>query len=156
MSRLQAIEIVPARVMISPFAFLPILEEKKGHIVLINKNARNYSYNLFENNHLVFSSVMKTEAELTNRIEANIPDEILLANVSNDILPNGSTISAQSLDEYLESYGAALYGLAEYPCNLSLIRSSRKRLNVQTVLMFFFNRIPDMFCISYSLHTEGE
>lgn len=147
LSRLQAIEIVPSRVMISPFAFLPILEEKKGHIVLINKNARSYSYNLFENNHLVFSSVMKTGVELTNQIEANIPDEILLTNVSNDILPNGSTISAQSLDEYLESYGAALYGLAEYPCNLSLIRSSRKRLNVQTVLMFLL--IGFLICFAF-------
>ncbi len=135
--RLQAIEIIPSRVIISPFAFLPILEEKKGSIVLVNKNVKNYSYNRFENNHLVLSSIVKTEGELINQIKTHLPDEILFANVIDGFLPNECKIPSQVLDEYLESYGSALYGLSEYPCNLSLISSSRKRLNAQTVLMCF-------------------
>lgn len=138
LSRLQTIDITPSRVIISPFAFLPVLEEKKGPVVLICRNAKYYNYNLFENNHLVLSTVIKTEAELASQMQANLPAELLLANVSNDIIPNGSSIPAQLLEEYIESYGAALYGLSEYPCNLSLISSPRKRLNAQTVLMFFF------------------
>lgn len=136
LSKLQAIDIAPSRVIISPFAFLPILGEKKGPVVLICRNAKNYNYNLFENCHLVLSTVVKTDAELASQIRANPPDEILLVNVSNDMVPNGSAIPAHILDEHIESYGAALYGLSEYPCNLSLIKSPRKRLNAQTVLMF--------------------
>lgn len=138
LTKLQAIGITPSRVIISPFAFLPILGEKKGPVALVSKNAKNYSYNLFENNHLILSSMIKTEAELTNQIKTNLPGEILWANVSNDIVPNESKIPAQLLDEHLESYGAALYGLSEYPCNLSLISSSKRRLNAQTGVMFFF------------------
>ncbi|KAB2836546.1 MAG: hypothetical protein F9K48_01545 [Candidatus Brocadia sp.] len=147
LSRLQAIDIIPSRVIITPFAFLPVLGEKKGFVVVVSKNGRNYGYHLFENNHLVLSSVIKTEAELTNQIKTNLPDEILLANVSDDILLNESKIPVQSLDEYVESYGAALYGLSECPCNLSLISSSKKRLNAQTVLMFFF--IGFLICFAF-------
>lgn len=137
LSRLQAIEITPSRVIISSFAFLPILGERKGSVVLISKNAKNYNYNLFENNHLVLSSLVKTESELTNQIRTNLPDEILLTNVGGGFLPNECKIPFQFLDECTESYGAALYGLSDYPCNLSLIRSARKRLNSQTVFMCF-------------------
>ncbi len=147
LSRLQAIDITPSRVIITPFAFLPVLGEKKGLVAVVSKNEKNYSYHLFENNHLALSSVIKTEAELTNQIKTNLPDEILLANVSDDILLNESKIPVQSLDEYVESYGAALYGLSECPCNLSLISSSKKRLNAQTVLMFFF--IGFLICFAF-------
>ena len=57
--KLQALEITPSRVIISPFAFLPILEEKKGTVVLASKNTSNYSYNLFENSHLVYPLLQK-------------------------------------------------------------------------------------------------
>ncbi|MCF6154173.1 MAG: hypothetical protein E3K36_02745 [Candidatus Brocadia sp.] len=137
LSRLQAVEISPSRVIISPFAFLPILGERKGSIVFVSKNVKNYSYNLFENNNLVLSSVVKTEVELANQIKANLPDEILLTNVSDEFLSNEYKIPSQVLDEYTESYGAALYGLSDYPCNLSLVSSARKRLNSQTVFMCF-------------------
>ena len=147
LARLQAIEITPSRVIISPFAFLPILGERKGSIVLVSKNAKNYSYNLFENNNLVLSSIVKTEVELTNQIKTNLPDEILLTNVSDGFLPNEYKIPSQSLDDYTESYGAALYGLSDYPCNLSLISSSRKRLNSQTVLMCFL--IGFLICFAF-------
>ncbi|OQY99928.1 MAG: hypothetical protein B6D35_08115 [Candidatus Brocadia sp. UTAMX2] len=138
LSRLQSLGITPTRVIITPFAFLPIIEEKMGFIVLVSKTARSYSYNLYENNCLVLSSLVKTETELAHQIQTVLPEEILLENVSKDIVPQESKIPTQLLDEYLESYGAAQYGLSEYPCNLSLISSARKRLNPQTVLMFVF------------------
>lgn len=135
--RLQAVEIIPTRVIISPFAFLPILAEKKGSIVLVNKSEKNYSYNRFENNHLVVSSIVKTEGELINQIKTHLPDEVLLANAIDGFSPDECKVPSQLLDEYLESYGSALYGLSEYSCNLSLISSSRKRLNAQMVLLCF-------------------
>lgn len=137
LSRLQAVEMTPSRVIISPFAFLPILGERKGTIVYVSKNAKNYSYNLFKNNNLVLSSIIKTEIELASQVKANLPDEILLTNVSDGFLSDEYNIPSQILDEYTESYGAALYGLSDYPCNLSLVSSARKRLNSQTVFMCF-------------------
>lgn len=137
LSRLQAVEMTPSRVIISPFAFLPILGERKGTIVCVSKNAKNYSYNLFKNNNLVLSSIIKTEIELASQVKANLPDEILLTNVSDGFLSDEYNIPSQILDEYTESYGAALYGLSDYPCNLSLVSSARKRLNSQTVFMCF-------------------
>lgn len=137
LSRLLSLEITPSRVIISPFAFLPILGERKGATVLVSKNTKNYCYNLFENNNLVVSSIVKTEGELTNQITTNLPDEILLANVGDGFLPNEYKIPTQSLDEYSESYGAALYGLSDYPCNLSLVSTSGRRLNKQTIVMCF-------------------
>jgi type II secretory pathway component PulL len=147
LSRLLSIEITPSRVIISPFAFLPIMGERKGSTVLVCKNAKNYSYNLFENNSLVVSSVVKTEVELANQIKANPPDEILLANVSDGFLSDEYKIPSQSLDEYSESYGAALYGISDYPCNLSLISSSGRRLNAQTILMCFL--IGFLICFAF-------
>lgn len=147
LSRLQAIEIAPSRVIISPFAFIPILGERKGSVVLISKNAKNYSYNLFENNNLVLSSIVKTEGELTSRIKTNLPDEILLTNVRDGFLPDECKAPSQVLDEYTESYGAAMYGLSDYPCNLSLISSTRKRLNSQTVFMCFLTSL--LICFAF-------
>ncbi|OOP57579.1 MAG: hypothetical protein AYP45_02735 [Candidatus Brocadia carolinensis] len=147
LSKLQAINIAPSRVIITPFAFLPVLGEKEGFVVVVSKNGRNYCYHLFENNHFVLSSVIKTEAELTSQIETHLPGEIMLANISDEILRKESKIPVQSLDEYAESYGAALYGLSECPCNLSLISSSKRRLNAPTVLMFFF--IGFLICFAF-------
>ncbi len=135
LSRLQTLEIVPSRVIISSFAFLPILGEKKGAVVLVSKNAKDYCYNLFENNHLVLSSVIKTEAELASQIKTKLPDELLLTNVNDGLLPGECNIPSQLLADNSESYGAALFGLSDYPCNLSLIKSRRKRVNPQIALV---------------------
>jgi len=137
LSKLKALEIVPSRVIISPFAFLPILEERKGSVVVVSKNTSNYSYNVFENNHLVLSSIAKNEVELTNQIKSRHTDEILLTHVTDGFLPDAYKTRYQLLDDNSESYGAALYGLAEYPCYLSLVKSHKKRLNPQIVLICF-------------------
>ncbi|HHT9159030.1 MAG TPA: PilN domain-containing protein [Candidatus Brocadiaceae bacterium] len=136
--KLQTLEITPSRVIISPFAFLPILEEKKGSVVLACKNTKNYSFNLFENSHLISSSIAKTEVELASQIKAKPLDEILLLNFNNGFLSNEYKIPFQLLDENSESYGAGLYGLSNYPCNLSLVKFHRKRLNTQITSMCFF------------------
>lgn len=137
LSRLEAVEVMPSRVIISPFAFLPVVGERKGSVVFISRDIKNYSYNLFEDNSLVSSSIVKTEAELADQIRIHPPDEILLTNVGNGFLPDEYKTRSRLLDEYTESYGAALYGLSDYPCNLSLISTSRKRLNSQTIFMCF-------------------
>lgn len=141
LTKLHTLGIAPTRVIISPFAFLPVLEEQERSVMptaVIHKNTENYSYNLYENSHLVSSSVVKSEAELTNRLTMNGPEEILLANIDNyAFIPEGNKLSSRSLSDYSESYGAALYGLSDYSCNLSLIKSHKKRLNPQIVLMCF-------------------
>ena len=137
LSKLKVLEIIPSRVIISPFAFLPILEEKKGSVAVVSKNTKYYSYNVFENNLLVLSSIAKTEVELANQIKSRHSDEILLTHVTNGFLPDEYKTNYKLLDENSESYGAALYGLAEYPCYLSLVKSHRRRLNPQIVLVCF-------------------
>ncbi|MBM4064310.1 MAG: hypothetical protein FJ266_01505 [Planctomycetes bacterium] len=137
LSKLKVLEIIPSRVIISPFAFLPILEERKGSVAVVSKNIKYYSYNVFENNLLVLSSVAKTEVELANQVKSRRSDEILLAHVTNGFLTDEYKTNYKLLDENSESYGAALYGLAEYPCYLSLVKSHRKRLNPQIVLICF-------------------
>ena len=52
-------------------------------------------------------------------------------------MPDEYKTRYQLLDENSESYGAALYGLAEYPCYLSLVKLHRKRLNPQIILICF-------------------
>jgi len=137
LSKLKVLEIIPSRVIISPFAFLPILEERKGSVSVVSKNTKYYSYNVFENNLLVLSSIAKTEVELANQIKSRHTDEILLTHAANGFLPDEYKTRYQLLDENSESYGAALYGLAEYPCYLSLVKSHRKRLNPQIILICF-------------------
>ena len=137
LSKLKALEIIPSRVIISPFAFLPILEGRKGSVVVISKNIKYYNYNIFENNHFVLSSIAKNDVELANQIKSRHTDEILLIHVTNGFLPDEYKTRYQLLDENSESYGAALYGLAEYPCYLSLVKLHRKRLNPQIILICF-------------------
>ena len=137
LSKLKVLEIIPSRVIISPFAFLPILEERRGSVAVVSKNIKYYSYNVFENNLLVLSSVAKTEVELANQVKSRRSDEILLAPVTNGFLPDEYKTNYKLLEENSESYGAALYGLAEYPCYLSLVKSHRKRLNPQIILICF-------------------
>lgn len=137
LSKLQSLDITPSRVIISSFAFLPILGEKRGVVGLVNKNIKNYNYSLFENNQLILSSVARTEVELANQMRARSPDEILLINTDDGFLPDEREIPLQFLDEYSESYGAALYGLSDYSCNLSLVKFRKRRLNAQVLLMCF-------------------
>lgn len=141
LSKLHVLKINPSRIIISPFAFLPIMEEeeKEGLIVLIGKNTESYSYNLYEKDRLILSAMIKTEVELANWLKANPPEEILLTNANNGIFSlDGYKIPYRLLDDYSESYGSALYGLSDYSCNLSLIKARKKRLNPQIVLMCFF------------------
>jgi len=86
---------------------------------------------------LVLSSIAKNEVELTNQIKSRHTDEILLTHVTDGFLPDAYKTRYQLLDDNSESYGAALYGLAEYPCYLSLVKSHKKRLNPQIVLICF-------------------
>ncbi|MCF6157591.1 MAG: hypothetical protein E3K32_03245 [wastewater metagenome] len=138
LSKLRTLEVTPARVIISPFAFLPVFRECEGLIALVHKNTENYSLNLYANNHLVSSSIIQTEAELINRIKVNPPDEIGFVNIDNGrSFPEMSHISSRTLDDNSESHGAALYGLSDYSCDLSLIKSQKRRLNPQITLMCF-------------------
>ena len=75
---------------------------------------------------------------MTNQIKTKPPDEILLINFNNGFLSNEYKIPFKLLDEYSESYGAGLYGLSNYPCNLSLVKFHKKRLNTQITSMCFF------------------
>jgi general secretion pathway protein L len=138
LAKLQALEVIPSRVIISPFSFLPVLEDGEYLTAVIHKNVGDYSYNLYEINRLVSSSIVKTEVELIHRLRDDSPGKVLLANIDNaDFLSLEDKISRQVLDDYAESHGAALYGVSDYSCNLSLVKSHKKRLNSQVVLMCF-------------------
>lgn len=140
LSKLHILKINPSRVIISPFAFLPILEEeeKEGLTVLIGKNTESYSYNLYEKDRLILSAMIKSEAELANWLKTNPPEEILLTSANNGVFSlDKYKIPYRLLDDYSESYGCALYGLSDYSCNMSLIKTRKKRLNPQILLMCF-------------------
>lgn len=137
LSKLQTLEITPSRVIISSFAFIPVLGEDQDAVALVTKSAKCYSYQFFRDNHLSLSSLVRTDEELVCQIQADNPGELLLYNVDNGFLPDGYQVPSRVLDDHAESYGAALYGLADYPCNLSLVTSRRKRLNNQIVTMGF-------------------
>ncbi len=135
LTKLQAFEITPTRVIVSPFAFLPLLGERKNAVVVISKEADNYIYNLYKNHYLVLSSVVRTEAELTNNVKMNRPEAILLMNVAHEFSLKEPAIPTQSLADYSESYGAAFYGLSDYACDLSLAKPRKKRVNPQISLL---------------------
>ena len=83
---------------------------------MVSKNTKYYSYNVFENNLLVLSSIAKTEVELANQIKSRRPDEILLTHVANGFLPDELQNPLSIVrGENSESYGATLYGLADIP-----------------------------------------
>ena len=86
---------------------------------------------------MFYLRLQKTDVELANQIKSRHTDEILLIHVTNGFLPDEYKTRYQLLDENSESYGAALYGLAEYPCYLSLVKLHRKRLNPQIILICF-------------------
>src|SRR3989339_329896 len=95
-------------------------------------------HSLSQNRHdtkVLIVAIKKTE--LDNQIKSRHTDEILLIHVTNGFLPDEYKTRYQLLDENSESYGAALYGLAEYPCYLSLVKLHRKRLNPQIILICF-------------------
>ena len=137
LSKLQNLEITPSRVIISSFAFIPVLGEGQDAVAIATKSAKCYSYQSYRNNHLALSSLARTVEELVCQIQADNPGELLLYNVDNGLLPDGYRMPSRMLDDHAESYGAALYGLSDYPCDLSLVTSRRKRFNNQIVTMGF-------------------
>jgi len=138
LSRLQAMDITPTRVIISSFAFLPLITDKSGSIAVINRNRDEYSYNTYENNNLVFSSIVKNEGEIAKYFKKRVPDEVFLVNSDKEtVLNNGLNVPTQTMGRDSESYGAALYGISGYSCNLSLVKPSKRRLNPQMTFMSF-------------------
>lgn len=137
LSRLKALEIIPSRVIITPFAFIPLVVDKRGSIVVIDKNNKNYCYNLYENSFLKLSSIMGNQDELAKQLKASPPDEVFFINNDDTIFPEKSPVQLRTMDENAESYGAALYGISGYPCKLSLIKVRRKQLNPQISAMCF-------------------
>lgn len=135
LAKLQAVEITPTRVIISPFAFLPLLGERKNTVVVISKEADKYVYNLYKNHHLVLSSIAGTEVELANNVRKNRPEAILLMNVTPEFSGSEPAVPAQSLADDSESYGAAFYGLSDYACDLNLSKTRKKRINPQISLL---------------------
>ena len=135
LSKLHTLSIAPSRVIISPFAYLPVLGEKKGLVALISKNVKNYTYNLFENAHLVSSLVAKTENEVTDFIKTAPPGDVHVIGNNYGFLPEEYKTLSKVFDEYSESYGSALYGLLDYSCRLNLIKKVKKSLNPQMVFM---------------------
>lgn len=135
LARLQAIEIMPARVIISPFAFLPLLGERKNTVVVISKEADKYVYNLYRNHRLVLSAVAGTGVELANNVKTNRPEAILLMNVAPEFPQIAPDVPTQSLADDSESYGAAFYGLSDYACDISLANTRKKRINPQISLL---------------------
>ncbi|MBM4054300.1 MAG: hypothetical protein FJ264_06455 [Planctomycetes bacterium] len=136
--RLKALEIMPSRVIITPFAFVPLIVDKRGVVVIINKNKKDYCYNLYDNSLLKLSSVVRNEDELTKQLKSNAPDEAMYTNNNDgEIILKDIPVQINRMSEYSESYGAALYGISGYPCNLSLIKLRRKQLNPQISAMCF-------------------
>ncbi len=145
LAKLQAIEIIPTRVIISPFAFLPLIGERKNTVVVISKEADSYVYNLYKNHSLVLSSVARTGAELMNSIKMNQPEAILLMNVAHEFPLKELAIPMQPLADDSESYGAAFYGLSDYACDLSLVTPRKKKLNPQISLLCFLTSFLILF-----------
>ncbi|MDR4508804.1 MAG: PilN domain-containing protein [Candidatus Brocadiaceae bacterium] len=145
LSKLKLMEITPSRVIISSFAFLPILGENNESVAVITKNPNNYCYNIFEHGHLVCTSVVKKREGLVTHLETNAPSVIYLEGVEGNFLSAEYKEKVRVLDEGAESYGAALYGLSSYHCGLSLIKSRNRRLNPQMTLLCFLAGILIFF-----------
>ncbi|MGQ3686176.1 MAG: PilN domain-containing protein [Candidatus Loosdrechtia sp.] len=136
--KLQTLGIIPSRVIISSFSFLPVLNVEEGPAAVIHKNTISYSYNLYENNRLVSSLIVKTKNELMQRLRNDSPAKVLLANIdSTEFLSHEDNISLQLLDDYAESHGAAQYGLLDNPCTLDLVKTHKRQRNPQIVMMCF-------------------
>lgn len=145
LSRLKALDIMPSRVIITPFAFIPLIADKRGIVAVVNKNKKDYCYSLYENSFLRSSSIVKNQDELTKQVKANASGAVFYINNGDTILPEDYSVQTKRMDENAESYGAALYGVSGYPCNISLIKLKRKQRNPQISAMCFLTGFLILF-----------
>lgn len=143
LARLRALEMMPSRAIISPLAFIPLVNKKDGKVALIYNGASAYCYNLFLDTRLISTSLFKTREDLFNKINFDSPDEIIIPGYEKNTrpeikLPDGlkDNVTVSFFDENRESLGAALYCTSTLPYDFSLIKAKKRRTDPQTTLLW--------------------
>ena len=133
-SRFESLNINPNRVVISPLSFIPFVNE--GKVIVIDKRADFYTFNLYTDSVLVNTSLIRKEDVLKEKIVESKPNKvILLSKECNDIVDYGKeNIEVELWEDSKESLGAAVNGASEYLKGFNVLKISKKKFIPQSIL----------------------
>ncbi len=161
--QLKNLGIEPTRVVTTPLSFIPIVGEKQGTVVVVNKVNDVYCYNTFKEGSFISSLFINGKDDLKRKISFDKPDEIMedvgldfSETELNELIDNGETgqagageaiaeeepqkkiSSISRLDDNIESFGAAMLGIQNERQRFSLLNTGRRVFNLQKILMVCF------------------
>ncbi len=133
MSKLEASNLKPNRVIISPLTYVPLVNDNK--VTVIEKCKDSYTFNLYVDSTLVNTALVRTE-DLKEKINENKPvDLIFLGQEHGGIIDlNKDHMNVEYWERSKESLGAALNGLSECLNRFNVLKVQGRRYVSQLAL----------------------
>jgi hypothetical protein len=126
--KLEASNLKPDRVIISPLSYIPIVGD--GKVAIIEKCDDRYTFNLYVDKILVGTSLARSRDSLKNKILENKPGKInFLGCEQSEIneLQGEDDLNVECWDTGKQSLGVALNGLSECLGRFNVLKVKEKR-----------------------------
>lgn len=127
LSKLEASNLKPNRVIVSPLAYIPLVNDNK--VMLIEKYMDKYAVNLYVNSTLVRTFLVRSAGLLKEKIDENKPDDVIFLGEMHDAANglNKDDMIVECWGENKQSLGAALNGLSECLQRFNVLKIKGKR-----------------------------
>ncbi len=134
--KLEASNLKPDRVIISPLSYIPLVDGDK--VAIIEKCEDRYTFNLYVDKMLVGTSLVRSKDSLKSKILQNMPDYINLLGCEEDEisdLQSEDDLQIACWDTAKQSLGVALNGLAECLGRFDVLKIKTKREIPEFIVM---------------------
>ena len=128
MVKLDSLSIKPSRIVISSLAFIPFINA--GKVIVLNKRPGFTTFNCYEGQTLVKSSLVRNSDDLAEGVHEIKPDKIILLDFdeNDDLGFDHAGITLEYLEKSKESLGAALNGVSEYLDKFDALKLNKKKI----------------------------
>lgn len=132
LSKLEALNINPDRIIISALSFIPFTRNNK--LLVLSKCENAYTCNVYANTSLVNTFLIKDKDEVMEKIVNVKPDKVILLDKECEGIVDPDKNNLELWESARESAGAALNGVTEYLSNFNVLKKKRNKILPKYVL----------------------
>lgn len=151
MVKLDSLSIKPNRIIISSLAFIPFVNADK--VIVLNKCPGFTTFNCYEGQTLVKSSLIRNSDDLAESVHEIKPDKLIVLDIDedDDLGFDHTEIVIEFWEKSKESLGAALNGVSEYLDKFDALKLKKKKI----VLKYLFTGVLILSIISFAYIIPG-
>lgn len=136
-TKLETSNLKPDRVIVSPLSYVPLINND-NKVAVIEKCVERYTFNLYIHSTLVSTSLIRNKNNLKDRINENMPKELIFFGWGQDEVVDICDIDDFKIEfweEKKQSLGASLNGLSECLQRFNALKTKVKSKVSEFVLM---------------------